>query len=399
MKLTTALMGAAAAVALAPAAFGQESGERGRDGQVNIIYWQAPSILNPYLSGGTKDIESSSHGDRAARPLRPGRQHGPLPGRRDPDASRTAACSEDLTDDHLEAAATDVMWSDGTPFTAEDVVFTAEYCMHPEGGCAQRAKFDGVDNGRGARRPRPSRSPSPSPSPIPYGPFMGGQSPIIQKAQFQDCLGARAPECTEANFNPIGTGPFVVTDFRPNDVIQMEANANYRDEGKPAFATRHLQGRRRRGRRGAARCSRPANTTTPGTCSSPPTCSQSMAAAGKGTPVSAFGTLVERIEINLTDPDPSLPEGERSTARAPASVPDRHEGPQGAVDGHRPPASGRDRLRPGRPADLQPGAGARALRLRQHRLPDAGHRGRQGAAGRGRLDRHRTATACARRTA
>ena len=34
--------------------------ERGSDGNVSIIYWQAPSILNPYLSGGTKDIESSS---------------------------------------------------------------------------------------------------------------------------------------------------------------------------------------------------------------------------------------------------------------------------------------------------------------------------------------------------
>ena len=33
---------------------------RGSDGQLNIIYWQAPSIQNPYLSGGTKDIESSS---------------------------------------------------------------------------------------------------------------------------------------------------------------------------------------------------------------------------------------------------------------------------------------------------------------------------------------------------
>jgi len=34
--------------------------ERGADGQLNILYWQAPSIQNPYLSGGTKDIESSS---------------------------------------------------------------------------------------------------------------------------------------------------------------------------------------------------------------------------------------------------------------------------------------------------------------------------------------------------
>ena len=55
MKLTTALLGAAAAVAFTPLAFAaSHEGERGRDGEVSIIYWQAPSILNPFLSGGTK---------------------------------------------------------------------------------------------------------------------------------------------------------------------------------------------------------------------------------------------------------------------------------------------------------------------------------------------------------
>ena len=43
-------------------------------------------------------------------------------------------------------------------------------------------------------------------------------------------MGARAPECTEANFGPIGTGPFAVTDFKPNDVISLVANDNYRDQ-------------------------------------------------------------------------------------------------------------------------------------------------------------------------
>jgi peptide/nickel transport system substrate-binding protein len=42
-----------------------------------------------------------------------------------------------------------------------------------------------------------------------------------------------------------------------------------------------------------------------------------MAAAGKGEPIAAFGTLVERIEMNLTNPSPDLPEGERSTVAAP----------------------------------------------------------------------------------
>ena len=39
---------------------GAANAERGSDGQLNIIYWQAASILNPYLSSGTKDIESAS---------------------------------------------------------------------------------------------------------------------------------------------------------------------------------------------------------------------------------------------------------------------------------------------------------------------------------------------------
>ena len=61
MNFKTALWGAAAAVALTPMAYAaSHTGERGRDGNVSIIYWQAPSILNPFLSGGTKDVESAS---------------------------------------------------------------------------------------------------------------------------------------------------------------------------------------------------------------------------------------------------------------------------------------------------------------------------------------------------
>ena len=54
MKIKSLALGVAGALALGSSAFA----ERGSDGNVGIIYWQAPSILNPYLSGGTKDIES-----------------------------------------------------------------------------------------------------------------------------------------------------------------------------------------------------------------------------------------------------------------------------------------------------------------------------------------------------
>ena len=52
----------------------------------------------------------------------------------------------------------DVVWSDGTPFTAEDVAFTAAYCMDPTGGCSSAAAFQGVasveavDDAHGADR-------------------------------------------------------------------------------------------------------------------------------------------------------------------------------------------------------------------------------------------------------
>lgn len=34
--------------------------QRGSDGRLDILYWQASSTVNPYLSGGTKDIEAAS---------------------------------------------------------------------------------------------------------------------------------------------------------------------------------------------------------------------------------------------------------------------------------------------------------------------------------------------------
>ncbi len=143
MTLKTLLMGAIALTALAPAAFAaSHEGERGRDGEVKIIYWQAPSILNPYLSGGTKDLEASS---LVIEPL----------GRYDETGALVPFLAQEIPTVENGGVAEDLksitwklkeglMWSDGTPVTSADVKFTAEYCMHPEGGCAQGAKFDGV---------------------------------------------------------------------------------------------------------------------------------------------------------------------------------------------------------------------------------------------------------------
>jgi peptide/nickel transport system substrate-binding protein len=139
------------------------------------------------------------------------------------------------------------------------------------------------------------------PKPFPYTAFVGATAPILQQAQFAECLGPKAPECTRQNFYPIGTGPFVVDDFRPNDVIQFSANPNYRDPDKPAFARVLLKGG------GDATAAGRAVLETGDydygwNLQLAPDVLDNMESAGLGQVVSTFGALVERIIINLTDP-------------------------------------------------------------------------------------------------
>ncbi len=309
MKIKTLLLGAIASTAMAPMAMA----ERGSDGNVSIIYWQAPSILNPFLSGGTKDVESAS---LVIEPLARYNQDGemvPFLASEIPTVAN-GGVSEDLTSITWKIAP-GITWSDGTPFTSADVVFTANYCMDPEGGCAQVTKFEGVTNVE-AVDDLTVKVTFDAPTPFPYGPFVGGESPIIQAAQFADCMGAKAPECTEQNFNPIGTGPFVVTEFKPNDVITFKANDNYRDPAKPAFATVTFKGGGDATAAGRAVMETGEFDYAWNLQLAPEVIAQ-MQEGGKGTPVAGFGPLVERIMLNQTNPSPDLPEGERSTATHP----------------------------------------------------------------------------------
>ncbi|MDG2299792.1 MAG: peptide ABC transporter substrate-binding protein [Planktomarina sp.] len=314
MNFKTLLIGAIATSAFASTAIADgHEGERARDGEVKIIYWQAPSILNPYLSGGTKDIESSS---LIIEPMGRYDQNGdmmPWLAAEIPTVGN-GGVSKDLTSITWKLKE-GLVWSDGSPVTSTDVVFTANYCMDPDGGCAQLEKFDGVVSVE-AIDTLTTKVTFKEAKPNPYGPFMGGQSPIIQAAQFADCTGARAPECTAENFGPIGTGPFVVTNFKPNDVIQMVANDNFRTAGKPAFASLTFKGG------GSAEASGRAVMETGEydygwNLQLAPDVIAKMKEGGKGTPISAFGALVERLEMNLTNPSPDLPPETRSTVAEP----------------------------------------------------------------------------------
>ena len=312
MKLRTALMGAAAMMAAAPAFADGHEGERGRDGQLNIIYWQAPSTLNPYLSGGTKEVESASLVLESLGRFDHTGQLIPWLAAEIPTVDN-GGVAEDLTSITWKLKE-GVMWSDGTPLTAADAVFTWQYCTDPNGGCAQASYFDGVEQVE-AVDDLTIKITFNAPKPFPYTALVGSESPIIQAAQFADCLGANAPTCTDANFGPIGTGPFKVTEFKANDVIQFSANENFREAGKPAFESVLFKG-------GGDAASAARSVLETGefdyawNLQIDPTVLADMASKGNGTVVTAFGTSVERLHINQSNPDPALGD-ERATLKHP----------------------------------------------------------------------------------
>jgi len=276
--------------------------KRGGDGQLNLLYWQAPSTMNPNLSGGTKELEASSV---VIEPLARYDEKGnllPWLAVEIPTVGN-GGVAKDLTSITWKIKK-GIKWSDGSAFTADDAVFTYEYCTNPDTGCTQTNYYSDIQSVK-ALDSHTVKITFTVAKPFPYAAFVGYNSPILQKAQFAGCQGTKAQECTEQNFHPIGTGPFKVVDFKPNDVIVFEANPNYRDASKPAFGRLVFKG-------GGDATSAARAVLETGemdyawNLQVEPEILSKMEQAGKGTVVSAFGTAVERLMVNFTNPDPAL---------------------------------------------------------------------------------------------
>lgn len=275
---------------------------RGTDGDLTMLYWQAISLLNPYLSTGTKDYHGASlileplfWWDPEGKPALALAAEFPT--------LENGGISEDLTSITYKLKE-GVLWSDGTPFTADDVVFTWQYCTDPEMPCSQLSPFEGVTSVE-AVDPLTVKVTFDGPKPFPYGPFSGQLSMIVQKAQFSECMGAKAQECAEANTAPIGTGPYKVTEFRANDTVIYAANENFRVADQPHFANITIKG----GGDAAAAARAVLETGEADwgwNLQVEPAVLNPMAEAGIGTVYTSRGGLVERILVNFTNPDPAL---------------------------------------------------------------------------------------------
>jgi peptide/nickel transport system substrate-binding protein len=213
---------------------------RGVADLLKILYWQAPTILNTHFSQGTKDSAAAS---LVLEPLIDIAADGSLI----PVLAAEVPSLENggVAEDGLSVTYTlreGVMWSDGTPFTADDVVFTWEYASDEAATTTSLAAFDPVANVE-AVDDLTVRITFAEPNPGWYGVFStafnGGT--IVPRHILESSMGAAARDA-EFNLNPVGTGPYKVAEFRPGDVVSYEINENYREADKPYFKTVEFKG-------------------------------------------------------------------------------------------------------------------------------------------------------------
>lgn len=290
----------------------QQNNTQPNSSTLKLLYWQAPTILNPHLSTGFKDAEASRI---TLEPLASFDNSGkliPLLAAEIPTTENggIAADGKSVT----WKLKRNVKWSDGQPFTAQDVVFTYQFISNPKVGAVSAGTYDvvaSVDAIDDYTVKINFKDVNPAWSLV----FVGTEGMILPKHIYESYNGANAREAP-GNLKPIGTGAYRVVDFRPGDTVIYEPNPEFRQVDQLGFARVELKG-------GGDATSAARAVLQTGDADyaynlqvEAPVLKE-LEAAGQGKVVSNYGALMERIVINLSDPNKVAPSGERSSLEFP----------------------------------------------------------------------------------
>jgi peptide/nickel transport system substrate-binding protein len=306
------------------------AGGRGSGDTLVLLYWQAPTILNPHLAPAAKDraacritYEPLASYDREGNLV-------PFLAAEVPSLANggVAADGKSVTWKLKQG----VRWSDGEPFTGSDVLFTYEFATNPANHATTAGAYGGI---KSIELPDPHtvRINFNEVTPAWALPFVGVNGMILPRhafAAYADPL--QAP----VNKLPIGTGPYRAVSSKPQEVLLLghelletnktvfEPNPYFRDPAKPYFSQVVLKGGGTVGE--AARSvfqvgdvdfTHNLQLMNPPDLARLQEASAAQGAGAKGRLVSHFGALVERILLNRTDPNQATEDGERSSVRFP----------------------------------------------------------------------------------
>jgi peptide/nickel transport system substrate-binding protein len=209
----------------------------GGGGPLKLLFWQAPTLINPHFAVGTKDQEGSRifyeplaawDGEGNLVPILaaaiPSRENGGV-----------AADGRSVTW-RLKPG---VKWHDGQPFGADDVVFNWEYAANPAtaattAGSYKDIKVEKIDD-------LTVRVVFREPTPFWADAYVSTVGMIIPRHLFKDYVGDKSRDAP-ANLAPVGTGAYRFAEFRPGDIIRGVRNPDYHVPNRPYFDTIEMKG-------------------------------------------------------------------------------------------------------------------------------------------------------------
>jgi peptide/nickel transport system substrate-binding protein len=297
---------------------------RGTGDTLTILYWQAPTVLNPHKAASAKD--------RAAcrityEPLASFDRNGnlvPFLAAEIPSLENggVAADGKSVTWKLKQ----DVLWSDGEPFTAADVLFTYQFATDPNVHATTASNYSDIESVK-AIDDHTIKITFRDVKVAWAQPFVGATGMILPKHKFD---GYADPLEAPVNSLPVGTGPYRAVSFKPQEVlflgnelietnkIDFEPNPYFRDPNKPYFSEVVVKGGGTVNE--AARSVLEvgdADFTHYLQLMDTDKLSAMAESSTKGKLVSQFGAMVERILLNRTDPNRATAVGERSSMEYP----------------------------------------------------------------------------------
>ncbi|MGK7932859.1 MAG: peptide ABC transporter substrate-binding protein [Microcystaceae cyanobacterium] len=279
---------------------------------LKLLYWQAPTILNPHLSTGFKDAEASRITLEPLASFDENSELVPFLAAEIPTVENGGIAKDGKS--VTWKLKQDIKWSDGQSFTAKDVAFTFDFISDPTTGSTTAGTYEVVEKVE-VIDDHTVKIHFKNVNPAWFLVFVGGEGMILPHHIYESYIGEKAREAP-ANLQPIGTGPYQVVEFKPGDVVVYEPNPNFREADTLGFKRIELKG-------GGDATSAARAVLQTGDADfaynlqiEAPVLKQ-LETGGKGQIVSVFAALMERILINQSDPTQMTAEGERSSLKNP----------------------------------------------------------------------------------
>jgi len=192
-------------------------------GTVSVLLPEDIPTLNPYLSTALITMQVAPAVVEPLVTVDPAGEYVPVIAERVPTPDNGDVSADGLTVQwRLKPGLT---WSDGTAVTADDVVFTYEAATQGatsvRGGLfAKVVAVTAVDD---------------TTAEVTYSEFDSSYLDLFQYGILPRHATGELADMGSWDFNraPVGTGPFVLSEWRTGDRIIMSRNANYREAGKP----------------------------------------------------------------------------------------------------------------------------------------------------------------------